>query len=63
MFDIAYKAEATIEFAKKEYKEIWDEIPEKIEIGNREQLRKMFYCKYLENVIKYWSIMYETHGV
>lgn len=62
MFDIAYEAQATIEAATILRNREWD-LLKKLDIG--QPMVGFFegvFIMRMDNIIKYWSIMYSTHG-
>ena len=62
MFDIAYITEATITAADIEYNKTWSKIAH-LDLRKTWVLAEMFYIGHLNEIKKYWSIMYGTHGV
>ena len=61
MFDIAYEIEASIAAAKIEVEKTWSKIMH-LDLSKTCGLAEMFYITDLEEIKKYWSIMYGTHG-
>ena len=61
MFDIAYTVEATIAAAEIEREKTWSEIAH-LDLAKTWGLAEMFYISHLNDIKKYWSIMYGTHG-
>lgn len=62
MFDIAYIVEATIAAAEIERKKTWSKIAH-LDLAKMWGLAEMFYIGRLNEIKKYYSIMYNTHGV
>lgn len=61
MFDIAYLIEASITTAEIERKKTWSKIAH-LDLAKTWGLAEMFYITRLNEIKKYWSIMYGTHG-
>ena len=61
MFDVAYRVEASIAAAEIERNKTWSKI-EHLDLAKTWGLAEMFYIDYLDEIKKYWSIMYGTHG-
>lgn len=62
MFDVAYIVEASIAAAEIELEKTWNKVAY-LDLAKTWGLAEMFYIYRLNEIKKYWSIMYGTHGV
>lgn len=62
MFDIAYESEATITAAEIQKEKEWNKLLRRDLSKNFAWIKEMFEISRYNEIIKYWSIMLETHG-